>query len=138
TDHRNAPAGGGSRVDWGDALDVPSFYGREQELAQLSQWVLQERCRVVSVLGLGGLGKSALVVSAMHQLAAHFQVVLFRSLRDAPSCEALLDDCLQVLAPQLLSLMPASLESRISRLLEHLRNSRVLLVLDNLESLLEN
>src|SRR5207253_2841574 len=78
----------------------------------------------------------ALVVSAMHQLAAHFQVVLFRSLRDAPSCEALLDDCLQVLAPQPLDLSLANLESRISRLLEHLRSSRVLLVLDNLESLL--
>src|SRR2546426_5985517 len=31
----------GPRVDWGDALDVPSFYGREQELALLSHWVLQ-------------------------------------------------------------------------------------------------
>src|SRR6266704_2067091 len=75
--------------------------------------------------------------SGIHQLAAHFQVVLFRSLRDAPSCEALLDDCLQVLAPRPLDLSLASLESRISRLLEHLRSSRVLLVLDNLESLLE-
>src|SRR6266516_1297507 len=137
TDHRNAPAGGGSRVDWGDALDVPSFYGREQELAQLSQWVLQERCRVVSVLGLGGIRKSALVTSAMHQLAEHFQVVLFRSLRDAPSCEELLEACLQVLSPEALALLPEGLERRLNLLLEQLRTWRVLLVLDNLESLLE-
>ncbi len=136
-DHVLAPAAGGPRVDWGNALAVPTFYGRARELALLAQWVVEERCRVVSVLGMGGIGKSALVVSAMHQLAAHFQVVLFRSLRDAPSCEALLDDCLQVLAQQPLDLSPASLESRISRLLEYLRSSRVLLVLDNLESLLE-
>src|SRR6266516_5102285 len=137
TDHRNAPAGGGSRVDWGDALDVPSFYGREQELAQLSQWVLQERCRVVSVLGLGGIGKSALVTSAMHQLAEHFQVVLVRSLRDAPSCEEVLEACLQVLSPEALALLPEGLERRLNLLLEQLRTWRVLLVLDNLESLLE-
>jgi WD40 repeat protein/transcriptional regulator with XRE-family HTH domain len=136
-DHISAPAAGGPRVDWGDALAVPTFYGREGELALLAQWVVEERCRVVSVLGLGGIGKSALVVSAMHRLAAHFQVVLFRSLRDAPSCEALLDDCLQVLAPQPLDLSLVSLEPRISRLLEHLREQRVLLVLDNLECLLE-
>src|SRR5712691_8293362 len=43
----------GPRVDWGDALDVPSFYGREQDLALLAQWVVEERCRVVSVLGMG-------------------------------------------------------------------------------------
>src|SRR5260221_2404659 len=131
-DHLLAPpAAGGPRVDWGDALAVPTFYGRERELALLAPWVVEEGCRVVSVLGLGGIGKSALVVSAMHQLGAHFHVVLFRSLRDAPSCEALLDDCLQVLAQQPLDLSPASLESRISRLLETLRSSRVLLVLDN-------
>jgi transcriptional regulator with XRE-family HTH domain len=45
-----------SHVYWGDALDVHAFYGREAELLQLEQWVLQERCQVVSVLGMGGIG----------------------------------------------------------------------------------
>src|SRR5204863_6432896 len=86
-----APPAGGPRVDWGEALDVPSFYGRQGELATLAQWVVQERCRVVSVLGLGGIGKSALVVSLMHQVAAHFEGALWRYLRAAPSCVALLE-----------------------------------------------
>src|SRR6266480_3005297 len=132
-----APPAGGPRVDWGEALDVPSFYGREGDLATLAQWVVQERCRVVSVLGLGGIGKSALVVSLMHQVAAHFEVVLWRSLRDAPSCEELLEECLQVLAPQPLREVPSSLEGRLGLLLEFLRQERALLVLDNLETLLE-
>lgn len=34
-----ARSAGGPRVDWGDALAVPSFYGRERELAQLTWWV---------------------------------------------------------------------------------------------------
>src|SRR3989454_1593001 len=125
------------RVDWGEALDVPSFYDREQELATLSRWVVQEGCRLVSVLGMGGMGKSALAVRAMQQLAGHFAVVLFRSLRDAPDCSALLDDCLSVLAPEPLGVVPQSLERRLSLLLEELRSRRVLLVLDNLEVLLE-
>jgi WD40 repeat protein/transcriptional regulator with XRE-family HTH domain len=125
------------RVDWGDALAVPTFYGREQELVQLTQWVLQEHCRVVSLLGIGGIGKSALAVHLMYRLAQHFDVVIFRSLRDAPSCEELLDNCLRVLAPQALSVVPSNLQQRIDLLLEHLRISRTLLVLDNLESLLQ-
>ncbi len=125
------------RVDWGEALSVPSFYGRKPELAQLTGWVAQERCRVVSVLGLGGIGKSALAVSLMHQVAPHFEVVIWRSLRDAPSCEVLLDDCLQVLAPQPPREGPSSLERRLGLLLEYLRERRVLQVLDNLEVLLE-
>jgi transcriptional regulator with XRE-family HTH domain len=130
------PEGAPVRVDWGDALTAPTFYGRAEELATLRCWLVEERCRVVSVLGMGGIGKSALVITAIHQVAAHFEVVIFRSLRDAPSCAALLDDCLQVLNPHPLGAVPASLEARISRLLEHLREHRVLLVLDNVETLL--
>src|SRR2546426_6599712 len=125
------------RVDWGDALDVANFYDREQELATLSRWVVQEGCRLVSVLGMGGMGKSALAVRAMQQLAGHFAVVLFRSLRDAPDCSALLDDCLSVLAPEPLGVVPQSLERRLSLLLEQLRSRRGLLGVDNLAVLLE-
>ncbi len=130
-------ASGKPRVDWGDALDVPSFYGREEELALLSRWVGEQRCRVVSVLGMGGIGKSALAVTLMHRVVAQFEVVIWRSLRDAPSCDALLDECLQVLTPQALRDRPDSLEGRLHLLMEQMRDRRVLLVLDNLEMLLE-
>src|SRR5438067_6438541 len=130
-------AGGEPRVDWGDALDVPTFYGREEELAHLSQWVGEQRCRVVSVLGMGGIGKSALAVTVMHRVARQFEVVIWRSLRDAPACSTLLDGCLQVLAPHLLREMPDTLEGRLHLLMEQFRVRRVLLVLDNLEMLLE-
>src|SRR5260370_9610110 len=82
------------------------------------------------------MGKAALGVSMMHQFAPHFEVIIWRSLRDAPSCEALLEDCLQGLAPQSLREVPTSLERRLGLLLEYLREERVLLVLDNLEVLL--
>src|SRR5579864_4696169 len=132
-----SPSGGEQRVDWGDAPDVPSFYGREWELDLLSEWVVEERCRVVSVLGQGGIGKSALATKVMHRVAEDFEVVIWRSLRDVPTCEALLDDCLQVLAPQALLDASSSPERRQDLLLECLRNRRILLVHDNLESVLE-
>jgi hypothetical protein len=91
---------------------------------------------VVSVLGMGGIGKSALAVTFMQRVAERFEVVLFRSLCDAPSCEAPLSDCLQVLSPlsrQPLADVPASFERRLSLLLECLHERRALLVLDNLE-----
>src|SRR6266480_2109758 len=120
-----------------DAPAVTSFYGREWELDLLSEWVVQERCRVVSVLGQGGIGKSALATKVMHRVAEDFEVVIWRSLRDVPSCEALLDDCLQVLAPQALRDASSNLESRQDLLLECLRSRWILLVYDNLESVLE-
>jgi transcriptional regulator with XRE-family HTH domain len=128
---------GGPRLDWGDAPHVASFYGREWELDLLAEWVVEERCRLVSVLGQGGIGKSALATQVMHRVAERFEVVIWRSLRDVPSCEALLDDCLQVLAPQALRDASSSPERRQSLLVECLRSRRVLLVYDNLESYLE-
>src|SRR5579864_6990636 len=130
-------SGSGPRIDWSDAPDVASFYGRAWELDLLSEWVVEERCRVVSVLGQGGIGKSALATQVMHRVAEDFEVVIWRSLRDVPTCEALLGDCLQVLAPQALSSVSSSLESLQDLLLECLRSRRVLLVHDNLESFLE-
>ena len=131
-----APPPTGPRVDWGEALAGASFYDRAREMTTLTEWVVEERRRVVSVLGMGGIGKSALATRVMQQVAPHFQVVVFRSLRDAPSCEALLADCLQVLAPEPLAELPVSLEARRRLLLDYLRNARALLVLDNLEVLL--
>src|SRR5690242_17336165 len=102
-----------TRFDWSDAPDVYAFYGRESEQLLLEQWVLRERCRVVNVLGMGGIGKSALAVTFVRQVAPAFQVVIFRSVRDAPSCQDLLIDYLQVLAPEVVSTMPASMEQRL-------------------------
>jgi MinD superfamily P-loop ATPase len=81
---------------------------------------------VVSVLGMGGIGKSSLAISLMHRVAPHFEVVFWRSLRDAPSCETFLEDSLQNIAPQPLADIPASQEGRLSLLLEHFRSEALL------------
>lgn len=126
-----------TRVDWGDALNVQTFYGREWELNLLTEWVVAEQCRVITILGLGGMGKSTLAVKLMHQLVANFEVVIWRSLRDIPTCEVLLDDLLQVLGPQAPGQASATIEQRLAILMEYMRSRRILLVLDNLESMLE-
>src|SRR5437667_7556129 len=87
-----------TRVDWGEALAVPAFYGREEELGLLSEWIVQERAGVVAVLGVCGIDKSTLQIKAMLQLAQDFAVVVIRSVDDAASGEALLADSLHVLA----------------------------------------
>ncbi len=126
--------------DWGAAIDVSVFYGRKEELMQLRQWVLEDRCRLVALLGIGGIGKSALAVKLGLQIQPEFEVVVWRSLQNAPPLEELLTSLLQFLLPILQKdvILPNSLDGRISKLMDCLRSSRCLLILDNSETILSS
>jgi DNA-binding Xre family transcriptional regulator len=123
-------------LDWGEALDVSLFYGRAAELARLEQWLCHDQCRLVMLLGMGGIGKTALSVRLAEQFQDGFEFVIWRSLRNAPPVQELLTDWLSVLSRQRQFDLPESFSGRVNTLLDYLRHSRCLLVLDNVESLL--
>jgi len=126
----------GRRLDWGEAVDVSVFYGREPELEQLCQWIASDRCRLVTLLGMGGIGKTALSVRCVEQVQDEFEVVIWRSLRYAPPLKELLPELLQLLSHQPETDFPKTVESGISRLISYFRERRCLIVLDQFETIL--
>ncbi len=126
----------GSVQDWGEAPESGVFYGRTEELATLKQWIVQDRCRLVTLLGMGGIGKTAVAVKLVESLQDQFQYFIWRSLRYAPPLEDILTEFLQFLSPSPKTALPTSFSARFSQLIECLRKQRCLLVLDNFEAIL--
>ncbi|NEQ19850.1 MAG: hypothetical protein F6K28_10700 [Microcoleus sp. SIO2G3] len=122
--------------DWGEAIDVSVFYGRSWELATLERWIIQDKCRLVAMLGIGGIGKTALSVKLAEQLQGQFEYVIWRSLHNAPSLESLLTNLIDFLSNQQEVDLPEDSSYRISRLLYYLQKHRCLIVLDNAETIL--
>ncbi|MEW5959909.1 MAG: NB-ARC domain-containing protein, partial [Chloroflexota bacterium] len=123
--------------DWGGTPEIGVFYGRQAELAELKRWLITDRCRLVAVLGMGGVGKTALAAQLTHELAAQFEGAIWRSLLNAPPLTEILRAWLQFLSAQQVTDLPASLDERLALLLDYLHRQRWLLVLDNVEGVLQ-
>ncbi|MBD2468925.1 NB-ARC domain-containing protein [Nostoc sp. FACHB-145] len=125
--------------DWDTAVDASVFYGREAELTQLWQWIVSERCRIVGLLGIGGIGKSTISVKAALQMQAEFEIVVWRSLANAPPLDELLSSLLKFLMPLYGEdpIIPTTVAQQLSKLMQYLRARRCLLLLDNAETILQ-
>ena len=124
-----------TRTDWGEAIDASVFYGRIDELAKLEYWILRDSCRLIALVGMGGIGKTALSVKLAEQIQDNFEFVIWRSLRNAPPLQEILGNWIEFLSNGETDLSENT-NHRISQLIEHLRSSRCLLVLDNVESII--
>jgi transcriptional regulator with XRE-family HTH domain len=69
--------------DWGEAPGMMGFVGRTDALTLLRRWVLDDRFRLVAVLGMGGVGKTTLTAKLAQEVAPDFEYVYWRSVRDA-------------------------------------------------------
>ncbi|NJM60332.1 MAG: NACHT domain-containing protein [Oscillatoriales cyanobacterium RU_3_3] len=117
--------------DWGESPDVSLFYGRTAELNTLTQWILQDRCRLIGIIGIGGIGKTALSVKLAQQVQDKFSYVIWRSLRNAPPLATLLSELVPFVSGQ------EETAADTGSLLQCLRDRRCLIVLDNAETLLQ-
>lgn len=111
---------------------LDAFYGRERELENLSASILQHNAQVIGLLGMGGIGKTALAAKLVQRVQDQFDAVIWRSLRGAPPLKDFLVDLLETLSPE----SPASPNRLIEQLLERLSQQRILLIFDSWQSIL--
>jgi predicted ATPase/DNA-binding SARP family transcriptional activator len=118
-------------------LPAPStpFVGRAEELRRLAQLLADPACRLLTLIGPGGIGKTrlALEAAAAQQQASAFQGrVYFAPLASLPAPSFLASAIATALG-----LTFHGLQEPRQQLIAFLRDKRLLLVLDNFEHILE-
>ena len=116
-------------------LPIPPtpFIGREAELAEVAQLLANSSCRLLTILGAGGMGKSRL---ALQTAVGHQRIfadgIAYVSLAPLNSSD--------LIVPTLAEALNFTLKSSIDliwQLLNFLRQKEILLVLDNFEHLMD-
>lgn len=105
------------------------FVGRQGELAELTELVMRPECRLVTVVGLGGAGKTRLALELARLRQRHFGAgALFVSLVESENAAQALVRLATALGVD--AATEPSLEDAVIQLL---RSEELLLVLDNAE-----
>jgi len=140
------------RFDLRDAPDIRTFYDRascplttlENTIAfGSSAAIAHENCRLLTITGMSGIGKSAIVRHLIPQLQTQFDRIIWRSLRTSPPLETTLKNLIQSLSNQNSSPaggvgggFPPDTDSQLSMLIEYLRENRCLIILDDVQQIL--
>ncbi|PSN20532.1 hypothetical protein C7271_01740 [filamentous cyanobacterium CCP5] len=116
---------------WTDSTDILEKCDRPQEIATLQRWILDERCRVIGIWGLSGIGKTVLAKAIARQVRDRFQKTIWCDLSQISSSE----DFLSFLAPYFKSIEPSS--EGVAEIIKELRRQSCLIVLDGVEKILQ-
>lgn len=125
-------------LNWNIAIDPSDTWAREEELTILEQWIVQEKCHLLAVMGMAGIGKSSLVAKLTEKIHDRFDFIVWRSLRNAPLVEQLFTDLIPLLSASQLADIPPIIDCTIAEIIKCLRASRCLIILDNFESVLQS
>lgn len=123
------------RVKHNLPVQLTSFVGREDEIDDLSQLLKQDTCRLLTLIGPGGIGKTRLAIEvAAHNLPDYRDGAFFISLASVPSPDFILTSIAEALG---LSLQTQASVDPENQLFDYLAQRQTLLVLDNYEHLID-
>jgi hypothetical protein len=121
-----------------DSPDGDSFASRTSELATLEKSIVQEKCNLAAILGISGIGKTALSLHLIQKIQHNFECVIWRSLRHSPPLETTLKNLLEFLLNKPEIELPTTIPDRLSLLMEYLRKNRCLIILDDVQTILSS
>lgn len=113
---------------------LPIFIGREKELDQLMEMVINPEIRLISMVGTGGIGKTSLSIHLAHSLVGVFSGGVYF----VPCLRAQNPEQLIRLMGDVIGLVFNDQSIPKNQLFDYLHQKEMLLVLDNFEHLISD
>lgn len=127
------------RLDLRDAPEIKTFYDRPSlPLTALETWILEQNCRLLTITGMAGTGKSAIARHLIPQIQTQFDRIIWHSLRTSPLLETTLKNIIQFLCDRTDINFSANIDAQLSILIETLRENRCLIILDDVQQILSS
>ncbi|NEP79826.1 MAG: ATP-binding protein [Okeania sp. SIO3B3] len=120
-------------IDLDKAPEIINFYGRTDELSTLSKWIVSDRFRVISLLGISGIGKTTLSLKLIQQIKTNFNYIIYRTLRFSPTLTTTLTNLLEIFAPE--TETSDNIETLLSQLQKYLEKYRCCIIFDDVHKL---
>ncbi|MEG4169056.1 MULTISPECIES: NB-ARC domain-containing protein [unclassified Microcoleus] len=138
------------RLDLRDAPELKTFYNYPNSpLTALENSIARQNCRLLTITGMAGTGKSAIARNLIPQIQTQFDRIIWLSLRTSPPLETTLKNIIQFLSNQHPPnpplprggegrVFPANTDDQLSILIEYLRDNRCLIILDDVQQILSS
>ena len=112
------------------APKITHFCDRTLALQTLSHWLTTQNPRLISVLGLSGIGKTTLVKHFVDLNLQQFDLVIWKSIKLSPSLDTIITDIFALINSE-----PIQTDNKLTQLLNLLRQQRCLIILDDVQEL---
>ncbi|MEG4917540.1 NB-ARC domain-containing protein [Microcoleus sp. B7-D4] len=123
-----------SHQDLSEMPELGNFFDRTSSLQTLTTWILQQNCRLITITGISGIGKTSLAVQLVKQIKNEFEYAVWYTLDEFPTIDKFQSNLIQLFS-QSEKQDSSPTNQKPLPLIKYLQNHRCLVVLDDVHNL---